>query len=354
MYKKITLQKPISSPFTKKSSAHQVMQDIDLSGKTVIITGGYSGIGLVTVKALANAGAKVIVPARTLDKAKKAVSNLKNVEIGELDLMNPNSIKQFAETFLKTNQALDILIENAGIMFPPLKRDTRGNESQLSTNFLGHFQLTEKLYPALKKAENARVVILTSRAQSWNGVNFSDPNYNDREYNPKEAYAQSKSADILFAVELDKRAKKDGVRAYAVHPGLIPGTGLGRFSYTKSWQPKVAHFILNTLHGTSIINILNYTKSKLNQTSQYDYFKTINQGAASTLWASTSKLLNDEGGVFIEDCNIGETIDKDSKSKYGVRPWAIDLNLSKQIWNLGEQLTGTRFDIGEEKNVEEI
>lgn len=342
-------QSPINSPFNKRSTAKQVMNGINLSGKTAIVTGGYSGIGLATVKALANAGAKVIVPAKSLDKAKKAIGNLKNVEINELNLMDFNSINQFAESFLKTNIRLDILIENAGIMFPPLIRDSEGNESQFSTNYLGHFQLTKKLYPALKKAKNARVVILTSRAQSWNGVNFSDPNYNTRSYDPKEAYAQSKSADILFAVELDERAKKDGIRAYAVHPGLIPSTGLGRFSYKRKWQIKLAHFLLNHLHGTSLINTLNFLKAKKNHITQYDYFKTIQQGAASTLWSATSYLLNDKGGVFIEDCNIGVSVDEHSKSKYGVRPWSIDKSLSKKLWDLGEQLSDSKFIIDTKK-----
>lgn len=185
-----TQQKPLNSPFTMKATAAQVMKGIDLRGQTAIVTGGYSGIGLVVTKMLARAGALVIVPARTLAKAEQAVKGLNNVEIGTLDLMDPASIDRFADDFLAAGRPLHLLIECAGIMFAPLQRDARGNESQFSTNYLGHFQLAQRLYPALKAAGTARVVIVTSRAQSWNGVDLADPNFQKRAYDPRAAYAQ--------------------------------------------------------------------------------------------------------------------------------------------------------------------
>lgn len=340
-----TPQQPINSPFTMKATSKQVMKNINLEGKTVIVTGGYSGIGLQVTKSLVRAGANVIVPARTIDKAKNAVGNLHNVEFGELDLMNGKSIQQFAENFNRHHEQLDLLIECAGIMFAPLRRDQRGNESQLSTNYLGHFQLTNYLYSALKKAENARVVIVTSRAQSWNGVDFDDPNFVRREYDAHVAYAQSKSADILFAVELDRRAQKDGIRAFAVHPGLVPGTGLGRFVNRNAQLQKFLGFVMNDLQLTRAISTKNSVEARLHGQTEYDYFKTVHQGAADILWAATSPLLNDKGGVFIEDSNIGTAVDANSNSKFGARPWSIDSQQATDLWKLGEKLSGVKFDI---------
>lgn len=342
MYKE-TQQKPIISPFDHKSTAEQVMKDIELTGKNIIITGGYSGIGLKMTKLLANAGANVIAPARNPAKAKAALSGLKNVEAATLDLMEPVSIDSFAAQFIHSDRKLDLLIESAGIMFPPLLRDSRGNESQFSTNFLGHFQLAAGLFPALKKAGNARVILLSSRAQSWNGVDFSDPNFLTRPYDPKVAYAQSKAADILFAVALDRRAQKDGVRAFAVHPGLVPGTALGRFTNPSPAAQKLAAIALNQLGGTHLISLKNSLQAKRKHQREYDYFKTVSQGAASPLWAATSPLLKSKGGVFIEDCNIGIAVSAKSRSKFGVRPWSNDPIFAEKLWHLGEELTGKKW-----------
>lgn len=337
-------QKPIDSPFNNTTTAEKVMKGIDLRGKNAIVTGGYSGIGLKVTEMLTNAGAHVIVPARTVAKALPVVEHLKNAELGLLDLMDPDSIDRFAKGFLASNRQLDLLIECAGIMFPPLKRDRRGNESQLSTNFLGHFQLTAKLYPALKKAGHARVVLMSSRAQGWNGVDFNDPNFTHHKYDAHSAYAQSKAADALFAVGLDKRGQKDGVRAFAVHPGLVPGTGLNRYVRHEPLK-KASSFALNQLELTHIINAGHSLKARFHRQGEYDYFKTVSQGAASTLWAATSRQLNDLGGVFIEDCNISHVVAANSHSKFGVRPWSIDDQDADRIWQLGEKLTGTNFNI---------
>lgn len=337
-------QEPIDSPFNNTTTAEKVMKGIDLKGKNVIVTGGYSGIGLKVTEMLTEAGAHVVVPARTVAKALPVVEHLKNAELGLLDLMDPNSIDRFAKGYLASNRQLDLLIACAGIMFPPLKRDSRGNESQLSTNFLGHFQLTAKLYPALKKADHARVIVMSSRAQSWNGVDFNDPNFKHRTYNARRAYAQSKAADALFAVELNKRGQKDDVHAFAVHPGLVPGTGLNRYV---SHEPlrKASSFALNQLELTHVINAGHSIKARFHRQGEYDYFKTVSQGAASTLWAATSKQLNHRGGVFIEDCNISHVVSADSKSKFGVRPWSVDEREAAKLWQLGEKLTGTVFPI---------
>lgn len=340
-----TPQQPITSPFNMKTTTNQVMRGINLRNQNIIVTGGYSGIGLQVTKALVKAGAYVTVPARTLKKAEDAVGSLPNVEIGILDLMNPTSINDFATNWISQHNQLDILIECAGIMFAPLRRDARGNESHLSTNYLGHFQLTSALYPALKKAHKSRVVVVTSRAQSWNGVNFDDPNFEHHEYDSHVAYAQSKAADILFAVELDKRGQKDGVRTFAVHPGLVPGTGLGRFMNNNIHVQKAMSFIMNQLQFTRMISLRNKLKAHHQGQSEYDYFKTVSQGAADILWAATSPLLDNKGGVFIEDSNIGTAVAADSKSKFGARPWSIDPQLAERLCHVGESLSGVKFDI---------
>lgn len=337
-----TLQQPINSPFTMKSNSEQVIKGLDLTGKTAIVTGGYSGIGLYVTKTLVQAGAHVIVPARTSQKAEDAVGHINNVEIGVLDLMDPTSVDTFATAFLATNRPLDLLIESAGIMFAPLRRDSRGNESQLSTNYLGHFQLAQRLYPALKSAKHSRVVVVTSRAQSWNGFDFEDPNFVKRDYNPRTAYAQSKVADILMAAEFDKRAQADGIRAFAVHPGLVPGTDLGRFMTNSQALQKASSFIMNDLKFTHLVNLKNSITAKLRGQKEYDYFKTVSQGGAPIIWAATSPLLKDKGGIFIEDNNISTSVPNDSTSKFGVRQWSIDPLAAERLWDLGNALINAR------------
>jgi NAD(P)-dependent dehydrogenase (short-subunit alcohol dehydrogenase family) len=203
------------------------VKGVDLTGKVAMVTGGYAGIGLETTRALAEAGAAVIVPAHSPDKARLALSNMSRVEQGKVDLLDPTSIDAFASAFLASLRPLHILINNAGIMATPLARDTRGYESQFSANHLGHFQLTVRLLPALRRAQGARVVSLSSRAHQRGGIDFDDPNFQRRPYDRWQAYAQSKTANVLFAVELDRRGEASGIRAFAVHPGVI-ATNLSR------------------------------------------------------------------------------------------------------------------------------
>ncbi|NRZ58659.1 NAD(P)-dependent dehydrogenase (short-subunit alcohol dehydrogenase family) [Clostridium beijerinckii] len=174
---KNTTQTPINSKYNFFTTAKDVIEDIDLKDKIAIITGGYSGIGMETAKVLAEAGATVIIPARDIEKAKEAIAKIPNIEIEHLDLMDPMSIDSFAQKFINSQRSLHILINSAGIMAPPLIRDKRGYESQFATNHLGHFQLTARLWPALKNAKSARVISVSSRAQRLGGVNFDDPNF---------------------------------------------------------------------------------------------------------------------------------------------------------------------------------
>ncbi|HTE00547.1 MAG TPA: SDR family NAD(P)-dependent oxidoreductase [Mucilaginibacter sp.] len=327
------LQQPINSGFAASSTTSDVIQDIDLSGKTVIVTGGYAGIGLETVKTLTTAGAKVIVPARDIAKATKNLEGTKNVTVEQLDLMDPASIDAFAQKFLQTNTPLHILVNNAGIMWVPLQRDARGYESQLATNHLGHFQLTARLWPALKRANGARVINISSFGHQMAPFDFEDPNFEHREYETLQGYGQSKTANNLFAVELDHRGKDVGVCAYSVHPGSVYGTDLGRVAPMALFQQMGTH----DADG----NIYPEVAKKL---------KTVAQGAATSVWCATSPQLDGIGGVYCEDADIAEldlgNIDHQydqPSTLHGVQPYSVNADNAKRLWYLSEQLTKVIF-----------
>ena len=328
-----TLQQPIGSGFNSTSTSNDVIKGIDLTGKIAIVTGGYAGIGLETVKSLTTAGAKVIVPARDVAKAKKNLDGVKNIVVEHLDLMNPESIDAFAKNFLETNNPLHLLINNAGIMWVPLQRDLRGYESQLSTNHLGHFQLTAKLWPALKQANGARVINVSSFGHQMAPFDFEDPNFEHRQYETLQGYGQSKTANNLFTVELDHRGKHFDVRAFSLHPGSVNGTDLGR----------VAPMALFRQIGTHDENgeIYPEVAKKL---------KTIPQGAATTLWCATSSSLEGKGGVYCENGDIAELDSGNINHQYddpltlrGVKPYSVEPENAKRLWQLSEELTKVIF-----------
>ncbi|MCM3172341.1 oxidoreductase [Paenibacillus sp. MER 99-2] len=309
----ITPQKPLSSGFNKHSTAKDILKGIDLSNKVCIVTGGYSGIGLETTRALAEAGATVVVPARSMDKARSALKDIPRVELAELDLINPVSIDTFAQHFLDTERQIDILINNAGIMVPPLTRDSRGYESQFATNHLGHFQLTARLWPALIQAGEARVISVSSSGIVLGGVEFDDPNYEHHSYDKWKAYGQSKSANALFAVSLDRLGFSHGIRAFSVHPGAIY-TDLSRF----------------------------LSKEELGGLDFGSDLKTEAQGAATSVWCATNSLLNGMGGVYCLDADIAQAVFTPEEMP-GVLPWAIDPEAAERLWKLSEQMTNVKF-----------
>jgi NAD(P)-dependent dehydrogenase (short-subunit alcohol dehydrogenase family) len=320
-----TEQKPLSSGFGARTTAEQALGGAYLQGKVAVVTGGHAGLGLETTRVLSNAGAAVVVGSRDPRKAQMAVGKMKNVEVGELDLANPTSIDRFASEFLVSNRALDLLINNAGVMATPLTRDERGYELQFSTNHLGHFQLTARLWPALKKSGNARVVALSSRGHARGGVDLRDPNFNKRPYDKWAAYGQSKSANSLFAVELDKRGQKDGVRAFSVHPGGIL-TDLLKYMTDEELSA------YGIYRENGVAKVPDVTKVP-------ERFKTIEEGAATTIWCAVSPQLNGKGGVYCEDCDIAAMVPTDSKLLSGVRPWAVDKAAAEDLWILSEKLT---------------
>lgn len=319
-------QHPIGSGFNAVSAANDVIQNIDLTGKTAIVTGGNTGIGLETTKALAAAGATVIVAARDIEKAKKNLEGIENIEIAAMDLMSPTSINAFAENFITSGRPLHLLINNAGIMWVPLRRDERGIESQLATNYLAAFQLTSGLWPALKKANGARVINVSSHGHHFAAFNFDDPNFLHREYETLLGYGQSKTAVNLFSMELDVRGQSSYIRSYAVHPGSIGGTELGREAPLELFQK------MGFVDADG--NMLPEVAASL---------KTIPQGAATTVWCATSPLLEHIGGVYCEDGDIA-VLSSDITDQKGVNPYSLDENNAKKLWKLTEEMTGIRFN----------
>jgi len=322
---KTTSQHPIGSGFGPGTTAAEAIRGIDLSAKTAIVTGGYSGIGLETTRSLHSAGATVVVPARDLSKARNALASMPSVIVEKVDLMDPISIDAFATGFVGSGRPVHILVNNAGIMANPLTRDARGYESQFATNHLGHFQLTAGLWPALRRAKGARVVSLSSVGHRRAKVDFNDPNFESREYDRWAAYGQSKTANALFAVSLDMVGEPHGIRAFSVHPGGVI-TELIRYMST---EELLAYGVLDE-HGRPIIDPARN-------------MKTPEQGAATSVWCATNCRLEGLGGVYCENCDIAIQVPGGSTELRGVRPWAMDRELARELWNLSERLIGKCF-----------
>ena len=301
-------QQPIPSGLGAHTTAREALGTTRLDGKTAIVTGGYAGLGLETTRVLAAAGARVIVPARDRAKAERALAGLANVTLDELDLGVPASIDAFAARF--GDRPLHLLINNAGIMAPPLSRDARGLESQLAVNHVGHFQLFLRLVPALRRAGGARVVALSSRGHMRSAFDFEDPSFERRPYDKMVAYGQSKTANVLFAVEADRRYQRDGIRVFAVHPGAILETDLGR-----NFDPAEATVIIERARRIGSL-------------------KTIEQGAATTVFCATSPLLEGRGGVYCENCDIAPIT---TEGDTGVRPYAVEPELAARLWQWSER-----------------
>ncbi|MEQ8241826.1 SDR family NAD(P)-dependent oxidoreductase [Fulvivirga sp.] len=319
------LQKPLGSGFNAQTTAFEVVNGIDLTGKIAIVTGGNTGIGLETTKVLAAAGATVIVPARDIEKARKNLGGVSNIELEKMDLIDPGSIDEFADKFLKSGRPLHLLINNAGIMWVPLRRDNRGIESQLAVNYLSQFHLTARLWPALVQADGARVINVSSQGHHFGSFNFSDPNFEHREYETLQGYGQSKTACNLFTMELDSRGREFNISAFSLHPGSINGTELAREASLELFQK------------------MGFLDSEGNLNPEVAAsLKTIPQGAATTVWCATSPMLNNIGGVYCEDGDIAELVHETSQQG-GVMSYSLDEASAKQLWSLSEKLTGITF-----------
>lgn len=333
-----TPQHSIASGFHAASTSADVIAGIDLRGKVAIVTGGHSGLGRETVRIFKGAGARVIVPVRDIERATAALGEIDGVELMQMDLLDPDSIDAFGAAFLATGSPLHILVNSAGIMaLPALSVDARGYELQFATNHLGHFQLVARLWPALLQAQAARVVSVSSLGHRFSPVVMEDPHFKQRPYDRWLAYGQSKTANALFAVELDRRGKAFGVRAFAAHPGAVPGTGLGQ------------HVDIEVLKAAGVVDadgnpIVDPAKG----------VKNIEQGAATQIWCATSAQLAGMGGVYCENADIAhiaaasggnfELSHKEkSDSNAGVQAYAVDTELAKRLWALSEDMSNVRY-----------
>ena len=322
-----SLRLTVITNFTNKSTAAEVLKSINLAGKRVLVTGGASGIGLETVRALAAQGASVTIAARDLIKAEEVkkfiVESTGNPEINvlHLDLSSLAKVESAAREFLERYDELHILVNNAGVMACPYGETEEGFELQFGSNYVGHFYFTKLLMPALLRARPARIVSLTSMAHRMSPIVFKDILYKQRLYEKWQAYGQSKTANALFAVALNNRFSNQGVEAFAVHPGAI-ATPLGRHLKTEE------------------IEQITKDNDDANNTGGEDRggIKTVEQGAATSCYAAAHPELAGRGGIYLEDCNPAERVPADSNLRGGVRDFAIDPEQAERLWQVTEEM----------------
>lgn len=321
----------ITSRFNRESTALDVVEGLDLSGRTAIVTGGSSGIGIETARALASAGATVVIGARQLDAAADVAAGI-NAELGAervrveaLDLADLASVRAFAERW--GDRPLHYLINNAGVMACPLSRTRDGFEMQFGTNHLGHFLLSELLVPALTAAGGARVVSVSSTGHVYADIDFDDPNYERRAYRPFDAYGQSKTANALFAVAFDRRYQGRGIRAFAVMPGVIK-SNLGR------------HMTPEMRADLGLGKPVRTEKAADTPPPPRLFFQEADVGAATSLWAATGAELDGCGGLYLEECAQAVPYDGAMPPRRGVAAFAIDPVSADRLWTLSAELVG--------------
>ena len=319
----ISDQTPLQSGFHAKSTAAEVLEGHDLSGKTAIVTGGYSGIGLETVRALADKGASVIVPVRSEAKAQENLVGLKgDITTAALDLSELGSVRNFAASMQDKLDRLDMLINNAGVMASPESQVGPGWESQFGICHMGHFALTQGLLSLLQNTEDARLVALSSTAHKLSDIRWDDMHFENSEYDKWQAYGQAKTANALFANALSRRLKPTGGLAFSVHPG-------GIFTPLQRHLPQEEMIAMGWLDE-------NGEPSELAKAG----FKSPEQGASTTLWAATSPQLVGKPGVYCEDADIAAITDADNPAArfIGVDPHACDDESAERLWDLSEKM----------------
>ena len=308
----------ITTPFGATSTAHEVLARVDLTGRRAIVTGGASGIGLETARALAAAGAEVTLAVRSVDAGESAAADIRStgrsqsVTVLPLDLADQASIRSFVDSW---NGPLHILVDNAGVMAPPETRTPEGWELQFATNHLGHFALTTGLHDSLAQAGDARVVIVSSVGHVNADVDFDDINFERRPYDAFDAYGQSKTANVLFAVEAAKRWAKDGITVNALNPGRISGTNLSRHIGDVAAAP-----------------------ARFDPSSTDVSYKNTEQGAATSTLLAASPLLAGVTGKYFEDCN--EAVPFVPGVRRGVASWALDPEHAAKLWQVSLDMIG--------------
>jgi len=321
--------------FGAKSTTEEVLAGIDLKGKRILVTGVSAGLGVETARALAAHGADVVGAARDLDKAKRGTAEVSqaaaesggSLEVVELDLASLKSVRAAADKLVADGRWFDVIIANAGVMATPLGKTEDGFETQFGTNHLGHFVFVNRIAKLIKKG--GRLVNLSSSGHRFSNVDLNDPNFETTPYEPFVAYGRSKTANILFAVEFDRRHRDRGVRATAVHPGGIM-TELARHmpdGAIEAWFQQIQQ--QRAAAGEPPFE-----------------FKSIAQGAATSVWAGVLVSADEVGGKYCEDCHVAELIPADSQVSaisVGVRGYALDPENAKALWKKSEEMAGEAF-----------
>jgi NAD(P)-dependent dehydrogenase (short-subunit alcohol dehydrogenase family) len=319
----------MAKAFGAESTTDAILEGVSLSGKRVLVTGVSAGLGVETARALAAHGAEVVGAARDLTKAKAATAGVRaaanggGLELIELDLASLESVRVCADALVDDGKPFDLVIANAGVMAAPLGKTVDGFETQFGTNHLGHFVLVNRIASLMKPG--ARLVNLSSAGHRYSDVDLDDPNFERTPYDPWVAYGRSKSANVLFAVEFDRRHKGDGIRATAVHPGGI------QTELSRHLAPEAIQALIDRISAAT------------RAAGEPDFkYKTVPQGAATTVWAGVVAAANDVGGRYCEDCHVAE-IEPNPAKRAGVKPYALNPDTAKALWAESEEMVGERF-----------
>ena len=308
--------------FGATSTTDEVLEGVDLAGKRVLVTGVSAGLGVETARVLAAHGAHVVGTARDLAKARRATEGIqRGLELLELDLASLASVRAAADKLVAAGKPFDLVIANAGVMATQKGTTADGFETQFGTNHLGHFVLVNRIAPLF--ASGSRVVNLSSAGHRYSDVDLDDPGFERTPYTPFAAYGRSKTANVLFAVELDRRHRSRGVRATAVHPGGIR-TELARHMTEAEMAALIKRINETSKPGTSFA------------------WKTIPQGAATSVWAGIVAPADAVGAHYCEDCHVAD-VTTDPNAREGVRPYALDAEHAKALWAKSEEMVGERF-----------
>lgn len=320
----------MSDVFGATSTTDQVLQGVNLSGKRVLVTGVSAGLGVETARAIAAHGAHVVGAARNLSKAQSATEPVRaqaanggSLDLLQLDLASLDSVRRCADSLLAAGKPFDLIIANAGVMACPKSKTVDGFEMQFGTNHLGHFVLVNRIASLLKSG--SRLVNLSSAGHRYADVDLEDPNFEHTRYEEFVAYGRSKTANVLFAGEFDRRHKARGIRATAVHPGGIQ-TELGRYMTAEVREKLIATINAGQPKGAAPFS-----------------WKSIPQGAATSVWAGCVAKAEAIGGRYCEDCHVAEVASAPGL-RAGVQPYALDPQHAQALWQKSEEMVGERFN----------